>query len=66
MNDLPVDFPENEKVWVQYFAADGAIYYITSDKHNRSTYFIYKVDGNKLVKLGEGADPIALEKRYIS
>lgn len=57
--------PANEKVWVKYTALDGTIYYITSDRYNRNTYFIYQIVENEATKLGEGADPSELEIKYI-
>lgn len=54
--------PNSETIWVQYCKAGVVAYVITSDAM-RTTYYLYKVEGNKLRKTRHNnADPTQLEK----
>lgn len=54
--------PNSETVWVQYIISGVVAYVITSDAM-RTTYYLYKVDGDKLRKTRHSnADPTQLEK----
>lgn len=54
--------PNSETVWVQYIISEVVAYVITSDAM-RTTYYLYKVDGDKLRKTRHSnADPTQLEK----
>ena len=54
--------PNSETVWVQYIISGVVAYVITSDAM-RTTYYLYKVDGDKLRKTRHSnADPTHLEK----
>lgn len=54
--------PNSETVWVQYIISGVVAYVITSDAM-RTTYYLYKVDGDKLRKTRHSnTDPTQLEK----
>ena len=54
--------PKSETVWVQYLISGVVAYVITSDAM-RTTYYLYKVDGDKQRKTRySNADPTQLEK----
>ena len=57
-----IEAPNHETIWVQYCKAGVVAYVITSDAM-RTTYYLYKVDGDKLRKTRHNnADPTQLEK----
>lgn len=57
-----IEAPNHETIWVQYCKAGVVAYVITSDAM-RTTYYLYKVEGNKLRKTRHNnADPTQLEK----
>lgn len=56
--------PKTERIWVKRTTREGEIYYITS-KATRDFYFLYKVEGDKAVKLGKSKSPTDLEEKYI-
>lgn len=62
---MPVNgIPKTERIWVKRITEKGEIYYITS-KDTRDYYFLYKMDGDKAVKLGKDKSPLELESKYI-
>ena len=56
--------PKTERIWVKRITEKGETYYITS-KDIRDYYFLYKMDGDKAVKLGKAKSPLELEQKYI-
>ena len=52
--------PKNEIPWVSY-KRDGITEYITTSNKDRSKYFLYFVDGKKLVKIATAATPEKFE-----
>ena len=56
--------PKTERIWVKRIKEKGEPYYITS-KDTRDYYFLYKMDGEKAVKLGKAKSPLELEQKYI-
>lgn len=56
--------PKTERIWVKRITEKGETYYITS-KDTRDYYFLYKMDGDKAVKLGKSKSPVDLEQKYI-
>ena len=57
-----IEAPNHETIWVQYCKAGVVAYVFTSDAM-RTTYYLYKVEGNKLRKTRHNnADPTQLEK----
>ena len=56
--------PKTERMWVKRITEKGETYYITS-KDTRDYYFLYKMDGDKAVKLGKAKSPLELEQKYI-
>lgn len=57
--------PKSEKIWVKRTTASGEVYYTTSKENDRSVYYLYKMDGDKAVKLGKSKSPTELEQKYI-
>lgn len=55
--------PKTERVWVKR-VTDREVYYITS-KDTRDCYFLYRMDGDKAIKLNKGKSPTELEKKYV-
>lgn len=56
--------PKTERIWVKRITEKGETYYITS-KDTRDYYFLYKMDGDKAIKLGKAKSPLELEQKYI-
>lgn len=56
--------PKTERIWVKRITEKGETYYITS-KDTRDYYFLYKMDGDKAVKLGKAKSPLELEQKHI-
>lgn len=56
--------PKTERIWVKRITEKGKTYYISS-KDTRDYYFLYKMDGDKAVKLGKAKSPLELEQKYI-
>lgn len=56
--------PKTERIWVKRITEKGETYYITS-KDTRDYYFLYKMDGDKAVKLGKAKSPLELKQKYI-
>lgn len=56
--------PKTERIWVKRITEKGETYYITS-KDTRDYYFLYKMDGDKAIKLGKDKSPLELERKYI-
>ena len=53
--------PSNEKLWLTITSESNKTYIVTSNK-DRSTYFLYLVNEDKLEKVGKGKNPPELEK----
>lgn len=57
--------PKNQQIWTQYIK-DGVVKYVVTSDMVRSEYFLYKVEGDKLVKTNHKAkNPLDLEKFII-
>lgn len=54
--------PKTERIWTHIITKSGE-YYITS-KESRDYYYIYRLDGDRAVKLGKSRSPADLEKSY--
>lgn len=65
MSDRINGIPKTEKRWVKRTTIKGEVFYITSKENDRSYYFIYKMEGDKAVKLGKSKSPVELEGKYI-
>ena len=57
---VTLTLPKNEISWVSY-NKDGITEYRATSNKDRSRYFLYFVDGNKLIKIGTGATPEKFE-----
>ena len=64
-NNKIIGIPQSEIVWVERISKIGESYYITSKADNRKLYYLYKLDGDKAVKIGKAKSPIELEEKYI-
>jgi len=53
--------PSTEIVWVTITDDLGDEYVITS-KSDRNTYYLYRLEKDKAVKLGKNENPLELEK----
>lgn len=63
MPELPL--PRGERQFVLYCGADGTPQFVLTAKPARDFYYLYKVSGGKLKKLGRDPSPKALEERFI-
>ena len=50
--------PKNHKIWVEYPQTQ---HYITSLENDRSKYFLWKLNNNKLEKVTTANNPLKLE-----
>ena len=53
---------KNEQTWVRWLNSDGSLRYIITSNKDRSLYYLY--DAN-LQKIGKANNPAELEKKYI-
>lgn len=63
-NKLLKKLPANEIGMVTYKRLNGDTYKITQNQMNK-TFTIYKVINDCFERLGKGANPTALEEKYI-
>lgn len=56
--------PSTEIVWVTITDDLGDEYVVTS-KSDRNTYYIYRLEKEKAIKLGKGYNPLELENQFI-
>ena len=56
-----VGIPSTEIVWVTITDDLGDEYVITS-KSDRNTYYLYRIENDKVIKLGKNENPLELEK----
>lgn len=61
---MAVQDPKGEIVWVRYFDLCGCPKFLLTSKPSREYYLLYKIDGDKLIKLGRAKTPIELEEKY--
>ena len=64
-NNKIIGIPQNEIVWVERISKTGESYYITSKADNRKLYYLYKLNGDKAVKIGKAGTPVELEDKYV-
>lgn len=55
---------KSEHIWTKIVINTNNVYYITS-KNIGDYYFLYKLDGDKAVKLGKAKSPLELEEKFI-
>ena len=61
--ELPFKVPKGEFLWTRYTKDDKTNYIITTKTYfNREYYYLYKVNGKTLEKLGRAKSPVELEK----
>lgn len=65
MQDVKIQYPKGETVWVIYANRDGAPVCILTSKESRDYYFLYEVlNDGKLKKLGKAKEPPELENKF--
>lgn len=65
MADSKLKYPKGERGWVSYYSPDGELLFILTSKENdRSWYYLYRVEGDKMIKLGKARTPPELEEKY--
>lgn len=58
-----MQYPKNEKIWVQFYDNDKLQWVITSKEKDRDMYYLYTQDGDKLKRIARNKDPRILEKK---
>lgn len=53
--------PKGETVWCTHTKSANKIFYITSKENDRSMYFLYDKDWNKI---GKNSNPLEFRKLY--
>ena len=53
MSDRINGIPKTERIWVKRTTLKGEVFYTTSKENDRSYYLLYKMEGDKAVKLGK-------------
>ena len=61
--DIIKGIPKTEKIWVKQTTTNGDIYYITSKETDRSMYYLYKLEGDKAVKLAKAKSPLDFDEK---
>lgn len=56
--------PKSEHILTKIVINTNNVYYITS-KNIGDYYFLYKLNGDKAVKLGKAKSPLELEEKFI-
>lgn len=56
--------PKGEIVWASYYNADGALCFLITSKPDRDSYFLYRADDGKLIKLGKSKTPAQLIEKF--
>lgn len=59
---MALQYPKGEIVWASYYGSDRELQYIVTSKPIRDCYFLYRVDEERLIKLGKAKTPLGLEK----
>lgn len=54
--ERPNGIPKTERIWETRVTTGGKTYCITS-KEDRLTYYLYRLDGDKAVKMGKDKSP---------
>lgn len=57
-----VKAPKGELSWVRELNDKGEEIYLITSNSVRTIYYLYAINGDKLIKLGKGSSPIDLEK----
>ena len=61
--ELPFKVPKGEFLWTRYTKNDKINHIITTKTYfNREYYYLYRVNGKTLEKLGRAKTPVELEK----
>ena len=58
--------PSAERIWTEYRTKLGDVYYLTSKRSVPGAFWLYRLEGDRAVKLGKGDNPVTLEKRFIN
>lgn len=65
MGKTVTGIPKTERIWVTHKNLKGETFYITS-KETRDSYFLYRVENDRVVRLGKSKSPLELEQKYFS
>lgn len=57
--------PKGETIWVTHHDAQGDVKYIVTSNKDRTSYYLYRLVGGELQKLGRGKNPAELEDKYV-
>ena len=57
-----VKTPKGELSWVRELNDKGEEIYLITSNLVRTIYYLYAINGDKLIKLGKGSSPLDLEK----
>ncbi len=65
-NETVRGIPGAEYIWLERRTRSGETYFITSKPGAAAVmFYIYQLTDGKAVKLGKGASPVELEKKYV-
>ena len=53
---------KGERIWVTQTTKSGNIYYITSKEFDRNVYYLYRLKGDRVVKIGKSKSPNELNR----
>lgn len=56
--------PKNQKAWTVYYDLKHTPRFIMTSDMLRTTFTLYRIENDKLTKLGSGKNPIELEKEF--
>lgn len=62
--DIQFVVPKGEILMASYWDG-GECHHIITTKPTREFYYLYKVSGNKLAKVGKASTPVELEDKYM-
>lgn len=56
--------PAGEIIKTQYFSESGERMFVLTTKPFSQYFFLYRIEGDRLKKLGRGTNPLELEEQY--
>lgn len=54
-------FPSNQRLWATYYDAKGKSKWAIASDPARIKWYLYKIEGDKAVKVKTGASPVEFE-----
>ena len=58
--------PKSQKLIVKYYSCDGANTHVVACTHDETKYFLYKVEGEEVVKIESGQSPVFKDQLFNS